>query len=277
MKGELAVMKQGGFTLIEMMAALLISSVLLLAMYQNFIVTQRTYQLVEGNSLMQENARFSSDILARTVRSTGYRQSPGTGMATVFPVVNPAVAVQANMLAAGQVVAGFDNAAGILNVKGGTDTITVRYQAGVGDTDCLGNPATPGNIVINYFYVFNNGNPNNISNDSLMCGAQEIGPGGGAAAPQPLVSGVEDFQVLYGIDTDTDLVVDTYLNASAMTPADWGKVVTVRISALYTTVNRVPTATRQVFTLLDKPQLVFNDGLRRQLFNATIRVRNLAL
>lgn len=269
---------QRGFTLIELMAALLISSVLLLAMYQNFIVTQRTYQLVEGNSLLQENARFSSDTLTRTIRSAGYRQNPGTGMATVFPAA-VALPLPPNALAVGQVVAGTNNVGGN-NVKNLTDTITTRYQADFNDTDCLGNPVAAGNIVINYFYVFNDNNNNvtNLNDDTLMCGVVEIGPPGGVVntPAQPVVRGVEDMQIVYGIDTDGDKVSDNYLNAALMTPANWLNVVTVRISALYSTVNRVPIAVTQRFTMLDNGQRIYNDGLRRQLFTTTINLRNMS-
>ena len=65
---------------------------------------------------------------------------------------------------------------------------------------------------------------------------------------QAIVSGVESFQVLYGIDTDGDGLANQYLNASAinkldaeknMTASHWTQVASVRISLLLHAPNKL--------------------------------------
>jgi len=55
-------------------------------------------------------------------------------------------------------------------------------------------------------------------------------PLGGAGLTEELVDGVETMQVLYGEDTDTNRIADVYRTAD--TVADWGRIVSVRISLL---------------------------------------------
>ena len=99
--------RETGFTLIELMASLLIASILLLAMYQNFVVSQRSHQLLEGYSLLQENARFSEIVLARSIRTAGYRTNPFITMDGVFPASGTAATPTVSTFpAAGQITIG---------------------------------------------------------------------------------------------------------------------------------------------------------------------------
>ncbi len=65
-------LKQQGFTLIEIMAAVLISSILMLGAMQMFINTKQTYDLQSQMAKMQNNARFIMDELTREIRMAGY-------------------------------------------------------------------------------------------------------------------------------------------------------------------------------------------------------------
>lgn len=64
--------KQGGLTLVEIMVALAISSVLIAGVIQIFASNKATYRLQEGLSRMQENARFALDFMTRDIRQAGY-------------------------------------------------------------------------------------------------------------------------------------------------------------------------------------------------------------
>jgi len=63
---------QRGLSLIELMVALLISSLILVGLVQIFASTRVTYQADEGLARLQENARFAMDFLVREVRMAGY-------------------------------------------------------------------------------------------------------------------------------------------------------------------------------------------------------------
>ena len=64
--------RQYGVSLIELMVGILISSILMLGMYQIFMASRVTFQMQEGLSRVQENGRFAMDYLQRTVRMVGF-------------------------------------------------------------------------------------------------------------------------------------------------------------------------------------------------------------
>lgn len=82
-----------GFTLIELMVALLIGTILMLGLVQVFAASRAAYQLSEGLGRVQENGRFALDFLQRDIRMAGHfgcvndqahaRNSP-PGLGTTF-------------------------------------------------------------------------------------------------------------------------------------------------------------------------------------------------
>jgi type IV pilus assembly protein PilW len=61
-----------GLSLIELMIALLIGTVLVMGMVQVFGASRAAYQLSEGLSRVQENGRFAMDFLQRDIRMAGH-------------------------------------------------------------------------------------------------------------------------------------------------------------------------------------------------------------
>lgn len=64
--------RQHGLSLIELMIALLIGSILLIGVMQIFASSKEGYRLSEGLSRTQENARFALDLLQRDIRMAGH-------------------------------------------------------------------------------------------------------------------------------------------------------------------------------------------------------------
>jgi len=62
----------GGFTLIELMIAAVISGILLTGLYQLFISQQRFYTLHHDAAEMQQNARGCEQMMVREIRMAGY-------------------------------------------------------------------------------------------------------------------------------------------------------------------------------------------------------------
>jgi type IV pilus assembly protein PilW len=62
-----------GFTLIEMMVALAISTLLLMGVVALFISSRASYETTEQLSRIQENGRFSLDQFATDIRSAGFQ------------------------------------------------------------------------------------------------------------------------------------------------------------------------------------------------------------
>src|SRR5688572_5918262 len=69
--------QQRGFSLIELSLVLVLSSVIVAAIYQTFHTQQKTYQQQNVLALMQQNVRASTFIITRELRSARYdpRQS----------------------------------------------------------------------------------------------------------------------------------------------------------------------------------------------------------
>lgn len=111
-----------GLSLIEVMIALLIGSILMLALVQVFSASRAAYQASEGMARVQENARFAMDYLQRDLRMAGH-----------FGCVND----QAHLLTPGALVNHFAASAGFpVSVRGYDAT-----GSAPGDTVNLATPA----------------------------------------------------------------------------------------------------------------------------------------
>jgi len=62
-----------GFSLIELMISLALGSVVTMGVVQLFVANAETHRLLQGQSRMQESARFALDFIGRDVRKAGYR------------------------------------------------------------------------------------------------------------------------------------------------------------------------------------------------------------
>ncbi|WP_144393278.1 PilW family protein [Pleionea sediminis] len=123
--------------------------------------------------------------------------------------------------------------------------------------DCNGANVASGDVISSFY----------VDEGSLMC----QGTGGGA---QPVISNVVSFQVLYGIDTTNDGVVNQYVNAGSVT--DFSKVYAVKIGLLIQTPNNVVDENVvQEYTVLDRTYN-FEDRRLRRAFSTTIQIPNQA-
>lgn len=170
-----------------------------------------------------------------------------------FPAINTALHNQ---------VSGFDGV-GILS-----DTLVIRNTTG---TDCLGNVMVP--VVTNTYTIANTVRNNRLGNPipALFCNGQE------------LVEGIENMQISYGIDTDTDRdgVPNQYVNAAGVTttaPANgWDRVVSIRISLLATSVNpSLNTVSNRTYRMSGMIGALgpFNDNIMRREYTSTASLEN---
>lgn len=148
----------------------------------------------------------------------------------------------------------------LAGVNGTTDSITVRYYAQTGgESDCLGNNFAAGALMTYTFYV---------SGTSLRCGTT-------LADGQPIVEGVENFQVLYGVDNDNDQSVDSYTTAASATMA---QVIAVRVRLLVRSETDRVAAGAQTYVVTNDSgalsSVTATDLRLRQQFGATFTLRN---
>jgi len=126
-----------GLSLIELMIALAIGSILILGLVQVFGASRAAYQLSEGMARVQENGRFAMDYLQRDIRMAGHfgcvndqaRRQIAGGLTSHFTVNGP--------MDFGFSVRGYENASppGIVLSPtriAGTDSIVLRFMTGDG-------------------------------------------------------------------------------------------------------------------------------------------------
>jgi type IV pilus assembly protein PilW len=59
----------GGFSLIELMLALTLGAIVTFGIVQLFVGNNQTYTMLNGQSRMQEAARFAVDFVSRSARA----------------------------------------------------------------------------------------------------------------------------------------------------------------------------------------------------------------
>ena len=153
-----------GFSLVELMVAMAIGLILLLALSYFFLGSRQSSLVHDDSSRMQENARNALDLMGRSIRQAGYTDRFDRTQKTVFVVMS-----------------GVDNGATV------PDAITVRYEGQVGgESDCAGTARAEGGLVTFAFAV----------NGSLQLTCDN-----GSGAPVVIADNVENMQITYGLDT----------------------------------------------------------------------------
>lgn len=96
--------------------------------------------------------------------------------------------------------------------------------------------------------------------------------------PVELVESVDAFRVCLGVDSDENGTVDRYVTAAAPGSVDWGRVISVQVDMLVSSVatNILPEAQLQEFSLcLDAtPSFQVTDRKFRKLFSTSVALRN---
>lgn len=256
--------RQAGLTLVEIMVALTLGMIVLLAIGSIYIGSRQTYRVQEDNARLQEAGRYALEVIGRSIRQAGSdTEMTFNPVAITVECVPPACTA-------------IDNN----GVVAATDTLRTQFYAGREELnsgawitrDCTGglvaSGVVPPNIVTNIF---------NLNGTDLRCT-------GSVGGTQTLISDVEDFQVIYGIDTTGDQSADQYVAA----PGNWAQVVTTRVCVLVRSANNGLTVAPQRFlncagALGTVPATLVGGGLTdagagdlrlRRSFVATYNLRN---
>lgn len=134
-----------------------------------------------------------------------------------------------------------------------------------------------GQLVKLQSYIYYIGKRNNNANSPPGLYRRPLGAGvankTAAGTPEEVVEGVESLQVLYGIDTNDDRIVNSYVAADAVN--DWSTVLSVQIALLMRASERGDDVSGAItYDLAGTNATATNDGLLRQVFNSTITLRN---
>lgn len=208
-----------GFTLMELLIAMTLG-LFLLAGIGTIVVSLRTNLDVQDKlNQMQEDERLLFLVLEKTIQDAGFYSDPiNQTLQSSLPqmaTANP----DGTIFAAGQRISGTLAANSTVS-----DTLNLRFQSTSGDTivTCAGDRNKSGGTVvwINSFSV----NPSH----QLTCAVSTNG--GSFGTPVVLVDKVASMQFLYGVDTDGDGNIDTYLNAAGVTGGSyWQSVRSVKL------------------------------------------------
>lgn len=201
---------QRGYTLVEVMIAVLVALFLLnglLTIVQN---NRRVFGTQNQLAQLQDGQRLVMTMISDVVQTAGYFPDPTANTSAVLIAAAPFAAAQA--------------ISGTYSAAAPGDTIRARYVTATGDgiLNCSGASNTSG---ANQLYV----NVFAVVGGNLVCTMN--------GTQYTLVSGVQNMSVLYGVKTNFAVdnnTVDTYLNASQMTAANWNNVITVTVTLTFT-------------------------------------------
>lgn len=235
--------RQAGFTLVELLVALGISTVIAIAAMSALIVSRQGFTTADSASQLRDNARYSIGLIQRLGVQSGYKDvayAATNRLSSDNQSPVPNITGFNNALASSTDPENSSTTRTASAVGFGSDVLILRYQpsetfpgSGISDQtmiDCNGNPTTViatdrDDRVVSVLHVMVStvtGEP------TLMCSTQNRSSG--VRSTQPIVSGVENFQVLYGVDSTGDSVADSYLRADQMTTnVLWQSVRSLRI------------------------------------------------
>jgi type IV pilus assembly protein PilW len=233
---------QGGFTVVELMVALLIGLFLLGGLLTLVQDNRRSFASQNQLSQLQDAERMAMTMITDVIQSAGYYPDPTANSATLLLPANGTFA------AAGQGIAGTPGAAPA------SDTLSVRYATNPGDTivNCIGQSNPVGGGVAVYTNTFS------VANGQLTC--MMNGTAYNIIGTAPAASGnfsgivVTRMTILYGVTTgSTPNNVDTYYAAGAV--PNWGNVISVQVTLTFANPMYTAQAAAQGSTV--KPTLSF--------------------
>lgn len=232
--------KQTGFTLVELMIAGTLGLLLLAGIIQLFVGSQQSFTLQSQLADIQEDGRFALMVFERQVQKSSWNIDPSLSTPSAIDVANSS--------------------------DGDNDSITFSYRGtidGTNNLDCNSTPVADG-LVINRFYVLDS---------DLMC------QGNGGGPPQAIISNVEKFQLLYGVETQLscpDGVVNRYMTQTDINGSAFSSnILSVRFAILLQSDDSLlPTAEARTYQMLDQSYTSANDRLVRRLFQQTIFMPN---
>lgn len=280
---------QQGYSLLELMIAMLIGIFLSFIAVTTYSGNKTTYKHSNEASELEANARVAMNAIQSALEHAGYPSLYIYSLPKAFYV---------------------KSIDGLLNVpvcREGSPAVDVTYQDATGIHDADLDTRDDGNndrfSVIYYPDDPNHANATfwqdcggSYSNYSLAqaCSADPLTGEGEKAqvynsfwvsslgelkcrtsrnVTYPITKGIEHIQFLYGVKIDGDL---RYRNATDVTAnSQWPNVVSVQVAFLAKSMNEILPATEsQEYILLDK-KITKNDKYMRRVYSATVPLRNM--
>ena len=244
-------MRARGFTLIEVMIALLLGSLIMATFLKVLLNNLQMSRYNEYQLTVQQSIRKTTFYLTRDIRMAGARD-PANG-SVLAPFLRGACGTVTNCSSEG----GANN-----------DTLAVQLEP-PGREDCTGNAVPAGEVTVNYYYIDTDTSlaPNVGNVVGLFCRGYDPVASSWRGAGQLMVAGVERLQVLYGYADTSGDAVTSYRTADNV--SDWNKVRSVQIGVLVNggNVPGVGTLRTRSYNLMGSGAVSFTDRTPRYMFS----------
>jgi type IV pilus assembly protein PilW len=205
--------RQRGMTLVELMVALTTGLGIVLMAGRLLVLANGAYAAQIESAGVEDGGRFAIDLIGRAVRQAGATDPDTVADAAADSAPARLAGLDARTLS--RATAGIDDP--LPAAVNGSDVLAVRFRGDDSAVDCAGFPVAARGEGWSIFYVARNGE----GEAELRCKYR----GATHWSSDALVSGVDGFQVLYGVDTDDppDGVANRYVNATAIDVLDAGR------------------------------------------------------
>lgn len=260
--------RQAGVSLIELMVGMVIGLLVTVAAMGSLMYTRTASHLVGDSTRLQQEAATAMRVIGGVARQAGARRLEQSvpGGPVVF---NPAYA--------GHGVHPITRHPYSIKGTDGTsskpDTLEIRRDRGLSDeesTDCLGEITK---AVKETTRVELNDNKEQEVNSLFKVVANRLhcDGSGETTGAHALVSGVEDFQVWYGLREGHTLRYTTANTINSTTPQPWDQVETLRVCLrLVGGLDNLPSADATGC----QGETIANDGRLRRVFFRVFHLRN---
>lgn len=283
-----------GRSIVELMIAIVISMVIMIALISLFIANKQSYKATDDKSRLDEEGRLALNLIAFHLRMAGYgaltttqippRGGVFTDFSNTFEAVNGcSLGFTSNTSTANTCALSGANSDSIA-IRQVVDQYDANLTAANLPTDCLGNGVTvTPTIVENRFFVATNAV---TAVPELYC----IGSGGtasGAASfangAQPIAENVVSMNITYGYSSTLSQSVDAYYTAAQINalaaPAigtNWGRVVSAQICLVMRSANNGVTTSAQQYRNCAGAVVTAADRRLYSTFSTLVTIRNRA-
>jgi type II secretory pathway component PulJ len=236
-----------GFMLIELLIAVGIAAILMTAVTQLVIVSNRAYHLQQNLGSLQENARFALGTIQNEIEAAGYQRQPWDDTKAIWAL---------------------DSQDGVTATS---DKVSVRRWS---NTNCYDNP----NSMLNEF-----GAPAfhlressfHISSSKNLSQSCKYGPDANQLTSQirnlGLVENAEALQALFAEDSDFDGNADRWVTAENWTTES--NILAVKLALVLSTHDPVKRSVNEPLQVLDMEMTPPQDGRLRKIFQTIIPLK----
>lgn len=301
-----------GFNLVEALVAACIAALLLTGLFTLYLNNKHSYNIHETLATVQDNGRYALDLLTREVRRAGFfggivdiNSVTGTSAPLPANASCPAHSTDWGRMI-NQAIFGLDETRGgygCIHTNGQRsaylqgDIVAIRYATPVSTitdpqrlylrtafvsgrlftgqlanhpANALASAGSDHELTANAFYIGKT--QRHCLTHPVPALFRKMLNNHGIPESEELVSGIENLQVQYGVDSDNDGTIDRYQDAGSV--AQWQQVIAARLWILARAECPEIGYTNNHTYVLGNITLVPNDSFRRQLHSTTVALRN---